>query len=308
MGTTAALSTEPRDLSRFMCHLINDIKAVDRMLAEKHFETAPIRIGAEQELCLVDSSWRPAPLSLEVLEGIDDPHFTTEHRTRYLGIVEERVKTGRTGSQWVLDSHQKLIDGNDNYEANVAITAASHKRRVSGKPVHQWQAVHIEEAGDWINRYWKVEQIMTTDFFSVRLTDPIYFAANVLTWKHLRYAPVEDADGHLVGLLTQSRLLELFSESQDGEAAEKTAADAMIANPLTVRPSTLSIDALSLMRERHIGCLPVVSDGELVGLLTEVNFMNFSELTISKLVDESARRLKGETELPSVNTAHKPEH
>ncbi|MDJ0837295.1 MAG: CBS domain-containing protein [Acidobacteriota bacterium] len=225
-------------------------------------------------------------------EGLTKAGISEKDRDHYLDIVEERVKTGRTGSQWMLDNHQKLILRNGDYEANVAVTAASHQRRISGEPVHRWGEVHIDEAGSWINRYWKVEQIMTTEFFSVRLTDPVYFAANVMTWQHLRYAPVEDAEGRLVGLLTQSRLLELFSSGTKGKVGEKTAADVMIPNPLSVHPDMLSVDALSLMRERQVGCLPVVNSDRLVGMLSEINFMNFSEMTVAKLVDESARHLK----------------
>ncbi len=45
-------------------------------------------------------------------------------------------------------------------------------------------------------------------------------------------------------------------------------------------PETLSIDVLMVMSKRKVGCLPVVANGKLVGIVTEIDFMNFSELTI----------------------------
>jgi CBS domain-containing protein len=42
------------------------------------FEKDTIRIGAEQEFCLVDRNWEPSNEAMQVLEDIDDDHFTTE--------------------------------------------------------------------------------------------------------------------------------------------------------------------------------------------------------------------------------------
>ncbi len=67
-----------KDYIVYIAELLNDIEALERMLQENLFEKAPIRIGAEQEFCLVDSQWEPANNSMEVLEAINDPHFTTE--------------------------------------------------------------------------------------------------------------------------------------------------------------------------------------------------------------------------------------
>ncbi len=58
--------------------LIGDLHAVERMLAEGLFERGVSRIGAEQELFLVDRAYHPAPGALKILERIDDTHFTTE--------------------------------------------------------------------------------------------------------------------------------------------------------------------------------------------------------------------------------------
>jgi CBS domain-containing protein/gamma-glutamyl:cysteine ligase YbdK (ATP-grasp superfamily) len=58
--------------------VLRDIKALERMLAEGWIESGVRRIGAEQELFLVDSDWRPAPLVMELLEALDDEAFTTE--------------------------------------------------------------------------------------------------------------------------------------------------------------------------------------------------------------------------------------
>ncbi|MEX1309126.1 MAG: glutamate-cysteine ligase family protein, partial [Candidatus Sulfomarinibacteraceae bacterium] len=70
--------SEAEEIRVFLKHLLNDVRAFEKMLEDDLFESDIRRIGAEQELFLVDEHWRPAPIATEVLEEIDDPHFTTE--------------------------------------------------------------------------------------------------------------------------------------------------------------------------------------------------------------------------------------
>ncbi len=67
-----------RQQQEFMGFLLKDTQALDRMLREEWFETDTIRIGAEQEMCLVDRHWKPKHINLEALKVIDDSRFTSE--------------------------------------------------------------------------------------------------------------------------------------------------------------------------------------------------------------------------------------
>jgi len=62
----------------FIHHLLNDVSALDRMLEIGLIEDGVVRIGAEQEFCLVNSDWRPSKKAIQILKEIDEPHFTTE--------------------------------------------------------------------------------------------------------------------------------------------------------------------------------------------------------------------------------------
>tara|TARA_R110001592_G_scaffold178248_3_gene418928 strand:- start:4467 stop:6353 length:1887 start_codon:yes stop_codon:yes gene_type:complete len=62
----------------FVCHLLNDIKAFEYMIKNDVFEKGIQRVGAEQELCIVDKDYRPSLKALEILEKVNDPHVTTE--------------------------------------------------------------------------------------------------------------------------------------------------------------------------------------------------------------------------------------
>src|SRR5438128_2714819 len=62
----------------FTLGVLNDLQALEHMLASGMFEEDVRRIGAEQEMFLVDSAMRPAPLAIEVIEDARDGRLTTE--------------------------------------------------------------------------------------------------------------------------------------------------------------------------------------------------------------------------------------
>jgi CBS domain-containing protein len=62
----------------FMKALLEDLRALAFMLEDGRVESGVTRIGAEQEMFLIDQDLRPAPVSLEVLEHAADPRLTTE--------------------------------------------------------------------------------------------------------------------------------------------------------------------------------------------------------------------------------------
>ncbi|PWG73716.1 hypothetical protein DF186_21615, partial [Enterococcus hirae] len=67
-----------RDLRTFTRALLEDVQALEQMLAEGIIESGIRRIGAEQEMFLVDQTMRPARTALAILEELDDDHFKTE--------------------------------------------------------------------------------------------------------------------------------------------------------------------------------------------------------------------------------------
>jgi len=67
-----------RERKEFLYHLLNDVKALEMMIKDDVFEKGIQRIGAEQELCLVDKNFLPSTKALEVLEKVNDKRFTTE--------------------------------------------------------------------------------------------------------------------------------------------------------------------------------------------------------------------------------------
>ncbi len=69
---------KPKDRALYVHHLVKDLEALDLMLKNDLIEETPIRIGAEQELFLTDKDYFPNNNSIEILNAINDEHFTTE--------------------------------------------------------------------------------------------------------------------------------------------------------------------------------------------------------------------------------------
>ena len=56
----------------------------------------------------------------------------------------------------------------------------------------------------------------------------------------------------------------------------------MIENVITITPEKTILEALQLMRGNKIGCLPVVKNGELIGIITEMDFLRVSSRLLER--------------------------
>lgn len=209
--------------------------------------------------------------------GVDE-----EDSSRLLDIIEARVTQESTGSRWMLESYEAM---DQRAKANVrlrTITAAMMEHQLTGEPVHQWELAQIPERSDWIDNYKTVEQFMAVDLFTVRPEDIVDLAANLMHWRHVRHVPVEDDDGRLIGIVSHRDLIELFAQGKSGSLPSIVVRDIMKTELVTVTPETQTLEALELMRKRNIGCLPVVKNERLVGLVTAHDFLTVS----TKLFEE----------------------
>ncbi len=206
---------------------------------------------------------------------------------RYLDLIEERVSSGRTGAQWALDSLARMGTRGTLDERHRALASATYARQAAGLPVHKWALADLDEISDWRHSFRTVGQIMSRDLFTLHPEDVIDLAASLMDWEHIRYVPVEDDRGNLVGLLTQRGLLRKLSvrKEDDGGDGPLSVQDVMVASPVTVSPGDTTIAAIEIMREHRIGCLPVVDSGRLVGIVTEHDFVDAA----ANLLEETLR-------------------
>ena len=109
-----------------------------------------------------------------------------------------------------------------------------------------------------------VKHLMTRAPRTVRTTDSIEVAFRLMEGGAVRHVPVTE-DGKLVGILSDRDLRRAHA---CGFGSETAAAEEMTPRPVTVTSTTMARDAAHAMRKQKLGALPVVDDGELVGILT----------------------------------------
>jgi CBS domain-containing protein len=213
-------------------------------------------------------------------QGIDEADIK-----RYLGIIDHRVRTARTGSRWLLASWNALKDTATCGERSNALVAATVQRQQTGRPVAEWERARLDEAEQGRANYQHVDQYMTTDLFTVHASDPVEMVVNLMSWERIRHVPVEDKDHHLVGLVTYRAVLRFLASS--GSMHDTPVSAIMKTDVLTVGIETRTLDAITLLRKYRYGCLPVIQDGHLVGIVTEEDFMNVASKLLEQQLGEA---------------------
>ncbi len=217
-------------------------------------------------------------------EGLAERGIDAGDVDRYLGIVEERVKRVSTGARWQLKSFTKLKASVGRDEALSNMTAAMMHNAAGGKPVHEWPLADAEAMPQYAPKRLLVEEFMETDLFTCHSDDLIDLVAEMMDWRKIRYMPVEDDQGHLCGLVTARLMLRHHVRLSRAMSTEKTTIkEIMVDKPITVGPQNTIVEAMDLMRTNKVGSLPVVKDDELIGIITEMDFLRISGRLIRQL-------------------------
>jgi acetoin utilization protein AcuB len=131
-----------------------------------------------------------------------------------------------------------------------------------------------------------VKDRMTPNPITITPDTSFVDAFRIIHEQGIHYLPVMDTKGKLVGVVTRTDLMRASPSS----ATTLTVFEAnyLLANlrvrevmskPITVPEDAPLEDAARLMVEREISCLPVMRDGELVGVITETDiFRAFVEI------------------------------
>lgn len=218
-------------------------------------------------------------------EGLEKRAVDPDDINRYLSIIEERAKLHMNGARWHLRAFTKLQKEVDRDEALSVLTASTLKNQVKGKPVHTWKLPEAIDLDDYLPSKLKVEEFMETDLFTVQKDDIVELVAEMMQWRGLQYVPVEDSKGRLSGLITSNILLKHFSRRDRVAKDNKPflVKDIMTKEPMTISPSATILEAITQMKNHKKGYLLVVQKEELVGLITETEFIRISARLIERL-------------------------
>jgi CBS domain-containing protein/gamma-glutamyl:cysteine ligase YbdK (ATP-grasp superfamily) len=219
-------------------------------------------------------------------KGLTDVNIDSSDIDKYLGIIRDRVTSRQTGAQWMIRSLAAMQGKGTAEERAAALVAATVERQTTSQPVHTWDLAHFDESSDWRPSFIRVEQYMTTDLLTVTESEPIDLVAKMMDWNRIHHVPVEDAQHNLVGLVSHRPLLRfLASDDYANREGPVAVSEVMVRDLVTIGSDTKTVEAIELMRENQISCLPVTRDGQLIGIVTDRDFMRIAR----QLLEEKLR-------------------
>ena len=126
-----------------------------------------------------------------------------------------------------------------------------------------------------------VEEFMTSELCTMSETDSVNDARKVMTERHIRHIPVTDDENRLIGLVTHRDILAATvteSEGRENKTSDTGGGDTklsniMIKNVSVVNKADSLRTAAMYMQSHKYGCMPVVSDGRLAGIVTDSDFI-----------------------------------
>lgn len=122
-----------------------------------------------------------------------------------------------------------------------------------------------------------ISEVMTPNPVCLGAEETIETAWHLMRSKHIRHLPITKADGTLVGLVTQG---DIVSNVHEARNLALPVAEIMDTSVVTVEITDDIRNAITKLRDKKIGCLPVMENGELVGIMTSGDFLALTYLLL----------------------------
>ncbi|MGD8372817.1 MAG: CBS domain-containing protein [Syntrophobacterales bacterium] len=126
----------------------------------------------------------------------------------------------------------------------------------------------------------KIRDIMVTELVTLHVDEELSLASDIMNLARIRHLPIVEGD-RLVGIISQRDLFKAslasvmgydYAETRD-HLKSVSIREAMVENVITVTPDAGIQEAGKIMLEKKIGCLPVVQENRLVGMVTETDIL-----------------------------------
>ena len=130
-----------------------------------------------------------------------------------------------------------------------------------------------------------VRDLMNTEVFTLSRNDKLSVADELMKQRRIRHIPVLDEEGAVCGVVSQRdlfrgallRALGYGSRLENQLLEMMPVKEAMSTAVHTIYPEASITEAAGKMLQHKIGCLPVVQNERLVGILTEADFVRLAK-------------------------------
>ena len=129
-----------------------------------------------------------------------------------------------------------------------------------------------------------VEEIMNTHVISLKETATVNKAVRTMRDKKIRHLPIINDANEVVGIVTdhdiKNALPSSLREEPNSNVYDAVVADIMVKDPIIGHPLDFVEEVAMTMYENKISCLPIVSGGKLIGIVTTTDVLyRYIELT-----------------------------
>jgi CBS domain-containing protein/gamma-glutamylcysteine synthetase len=220
-------------------------------------------------------------LEKELLEiaynGLDKMKVNGTDITRYMSVIENRLRKKITGAKWMSHNYSELLKGSTPNEACINLTKKMLENQRSGEPVHTWKNLNRNEQ-NMQKEFRRVNEIMETDLFTVNEDDAIDLVVNVMNWQNIRHVPVENENNELVGIINAHSIIHYLASKSESDA--NAAKDIMLTNFPTISATSSAKQAVTLMADNRVDALPVLDESNrLLGIVTESDIIQVLKMT-----------------------------
>lgn len=187
---------------------------------------------------------------------------------RYLNVIEARA-LGTDGATWLVQNHRDLKKKMKPDDALVVLTKSIYENQQGQLPVAEWPNTADNLR---VKAYATLaKHLMATRIFTVNENDLADMATSIMNWENIHHVPVLNDEHKLCGLLTWNHMMEYLREKSDFSGIKVH--ELMVKNVITVAPDTELETVYELLARHRIGCLPVVQDDNLVGIITKTDMV-----------------------------------
>lgn len=139
-----------------------------------------------------------------------------------------------------------------------------------------------------------VADLMTTDVYTLEEGDSVLTARSIMALAKIRHIPIVDKKSRFLGLVTHrdilgvaiSRMADINEDERDAIDSGIPIHEVMRTGVTTIAPGVSLRRAAEILLHNKYGCLPVVQDEELVGILTEADFLSLTISLMDSLSDQ----------------------
>ena len=135
-----------------------------------------------------------------------------------------------------------------------------------------------------------IQSIMSTDLITLPPTATLAEARSLMHTNRVHHLPVINENNDLIGLVTLSNVLAATdSVLRDADnrihAAEIVVKDIMVTDLATIDEHASLRQAALFIEKHQIGCLPIVTNGKLRGIITDTDFVGVAINLLEQIED-----------------------